>query len=90
MADEHGDDALWVAVSHGDVIKAIIADAYGIHLTSSSASWSARVRQCHPLHPAAAFVVHVNDTGSDLSGLKPAKRRRPPHAHLDAAVGGGA
>ena len=25
-------DAVWVAVSHGDVIKAILADALGIHL----------------------------------------------------------
>ncbi len=27
-----GPDALWVAVSHGDVIKAIVADALGVHL----------------------------------------------------------
>lgn len=32
VAAEHGDDALWVAVSHGDVIKAILADALGMHL----------------------------------------------------------
>ena len=29
---EHGADAVWVAVSHGDVIKAVLADASGIHL----------------------------------------------------------
>jgi probable phosphomutase (TIGR03848 family) len=29
---EHGADAVWVAVSHGDVIKAVLADALGIHL----------------------------------------------------------
>ena len=27
-----GDDAIWVACSHGDVIKAILADALGLHL----------------------------------------------------------
>ncbi len=29
---EHGPDALWLACSHGDVIKAIVADALGLHL----------------------------------------------------------
>jgi probable phosphoglycerate mutase len=27
-----GDDATWMAVSHGDVIKAVVADALGAHL----------------------------------------------------------
>ena len=31
---EHGEDAVWAAVSHGDVIKAILADALGMHLDS--------------------------------------------------------
>ncbi len=29
---EHGEDAVWVAVSHGDMIKAVLADALGMHL----------------------------------------------------------
>ncbi len=29
---EHGPEAVWVAVSHGDVIKSILADALGMHL----------------------------------------------------------
>ena len=29
---EHGPGAVWVAVSHGDVIKSILADALGTHL----------------------------------------------------------
>src|SRR5689334_17940973 len=29
---EHGPGAVWVAVSHGDVIKSILADALGMHL----------------------------------------------------------
>ena len=32
VAREHGDDAVWVAVSHGDVIKSVLADALGMHL----------------------------------------------------------
>ena len=29
---KHGPGAVWVAVSHGDVIKSILADAFGMHL----------------------------------------------------------
>ena len=32
LHDEHGAGAVWVAVSHGDVIKAVVADALGVHL----------------------------------------------------------
>src|SRR5215213_1501947 len=28
----HGPDAVWLAVSHGDVIKSVLADALGMHL----------------------------------------------------------
>ena len=34
VAQDHGENACWVAVSHGDVIKAILADALGAHLDS--------------------------------------------------------
>jgi probable phosphomutase (TIGR03848 family) len=91
VAAEHGEDALWVAVSHGDVIKSIIADAYGIHLDQFQrimvAPASISVIHYTPQRP---FVAHVNDTGSDLSGLKPRKRRRRRARTSDAAVGGGA
>lgn len=32
IADEHGDDAVYVMCSHGDIIKSIVADALGMHL----------------------------------------------------------
>ncbi|WP_205634966.1 histidine phosphatase family protein, partial [Mycolicibacterium elephantis] len=71
-------DVLWVACTHGDVIKAVIADAYGIHLdcfqrvTADPASVS--VIRYTPLRP---FVLHVNHTGARLSaGLRAA----PPPA----------
>lgn len=90
VAEQHGPDALWVAVSHGDVIKAIVADAYGMHLDSFQrilvGPGSVSVIQ----HTAARpYVVHVNDTGSDLSRLKPPARRRRRKRSTDAAVGGG-
>src|SRR5690606_6058452 len=30
--EEHGPNAVWAAVSHGDIIKSILADALGMHL----------------------------------------------------------
>ncbi|GAB94532.1 putative phosphomutase (TIGR03848 family) [Kineosphaera limosa] len=91
---EHGEGALWVAVSHGDVIKAILADAAGAHLdafqrfVAGPASLSV-VRYS----PGRTFVERVNDTGADLSRLVPAAPSETPEpgagATADAAVGGG-
>jgi probable phosphomutase (TIGR03848 family) len=76
LGGEHGGDALWVACTHGDVIKSLIADAYGMHLdgfqrvTADPASVSV-VRYTH-LRP---FVLHVNHTGARLAA---ALRAGPP------------
>lgn len=88
---EHGPDAVWVAISHGDVIKAVLADALAMHLDAfqrivvDPASLS--VVRYTPLRP---FVVASNSTAGDLAHLRPPakKRRRKPSS--DAAVGGGA
>lgn len=32
VSAEHGDGAVWLAVAHGDIIKAVLADALGMHL----------------------------------------------------------
>ncbi len=90
VTDEHGTDAVWVAVSHGDVIKSILADALGTHLDNfqrivvDPASISAITYT--ELRP---FVVRYNEHG-DVSGLVPPKRKRRRRASSDAAVGGGA
>ena len=87
-----GPDAVWLACSHGDVIKAILADALGLHLDQF---------QLIVVDPASIsvvtytdtrpFVVRVNDTGGDVSGLiPPPRRRRKGKASSDAVVGGGA
>ncbi|HOF63085.1 MAG TPA: MSMEG_4193 family putative phosphomutase [Dermatophilaceae bacterium] len=87
VAAEHGPDSVWVACSHGDVIKAILADAAGAHLDAfqrfvvDPASLSA-VRYT----PARPFVLRVNDTDGTLGSLVP---RHTP-ADGDAVVGGGA
>lgn len=90
LAEEHGNDVLWVACTHGDVIKSVVADALGTHLdsfqriTADPASMSV-IRYT----PARPFVVHVNHTGAELAS---ALRTPPPSAAggevTDAVVGG--
>ncbi|MEJ3748776.1 MSMEG_4193 family putative phosphomutase [Actinomycetes bacterium KLBMP 9797] len=91
---EHGPRAIWLACSHGDVIKAIVADALGVHLdlfqriVADPASLTAI-----SYTPTRPFLLRLNDTGGDLAALVPPKRRRPRRtrsADSDAAVGGGA
>jgi broad specificity phosphatase PhoE len=89
-----GADALWLACSHGDVIKAIVADALGLHLDQFQRivvdPASVTVIRYTPGRP---FVVRLNDSGAALHTLKPPprpRRRRSRAADSDAAVGGGA
>jgi probable phosphomutase (TIGR03848 family) len=87
-----GRDAVWLACSHGDVIKAILADALGLHLDQFQRivvdPASVSVVTYTETRP---FVVRVNDTGGDVSGLIPPPRRsRRKKASSDAVVGGGA
>jgi len=88
---ELGSDAVVAVVSHGDVIKALLADALGMHLdlfqriTVDPASLSV-VRYAN----ARPFVERINDSGGDVSSLIPKKRRRKAPKSDDAVVGGGA
>jgi probable phosphomutase (TIGR03848 family) len=88
---EHGPDALWLACSHGDVIKAIVADALGMHLDLFQRlvvdPASVTVIRYTPVRP---FVLRLNDTASALTTLVPPKRRRRKPRESDAVVGGGA
>lgn len=90
VAAEHGDDAVWLAVSHGDVIKSILADALGTHLDLfqrihvDPASVSiVRYSESRP------FVLGTNTHAGDLSWLTSAKKSRRRRS-ADAEVGGGA
>jgi len=71
VAEEHGPDAVWLACSHGDVIKAIAADALGMHLDQfqriSVEPCSVTAVRYTPLRP---FVLRLGDTG-DLGSLAP-------------------
>jgi probable phosphomutase (TIGR03848 family) len=87
-----GADAAYLVCSHGDVIKAILADALGMHLDMSQRiqvdPCSLSVVRYTTLRP---FVLRMNDTSADataLTGLtRPAAKR---HAAADAQIGGGA
>ena len=88
---ELGPDATWLACSHGDVIKAVVADAMGLHLDQFQRividPCSVTVIRYTELRP---FVVRVNDTGGGVADLLPAPRKgRRRKASSDAAVGGG-
>jgi probable phosphomutase (TIGR03848 family) len=89
----HGKDAVWLACSHGDVIKAILADAYGMHLDLFQRivvdPCSVSIIRYSETRP---FVVRVNDIGGDLSGLLPPPKSSGNAEEVDASdavVGGG-
>ena len=86
-----GPDATWLACSHGDVIKAVVADAMGLHLDQFQRiavdPCSVTVIRYTELRP---FVVRVNDTGGGVADLLPPKRKGRRKASSDAVVGGGA
>nr|WP_269326743.1 histidine phosphatase family protein [Kineosporia mesophila] len=96
VAAEFGDHAVWMAVSHGDVIKAILADALGMHLDQFQRlvvdPCSVSVIRFTPLRP---FAVRINDSGTDLASLVPVPPADPAPdddamSSSDAVVGGGA
>jgi probable phosphomutase (TIGR03848 family) len=82
---EHGPGAVWAAVSHGDIIKSILADALGMHLDLFQRLHvnpaSVSIIRYGSARPA---VVTTNSDAGDLSWL------RAPATPDDAPVGGGA
>jgi probable phosphomutase (TIGR03848 family) len=91
---ELGRDACYLVCSHGDVIKAILADSLGMHLDMCQRiqvdPCSVSVIRYTPLRP---FVLRMNDTGGDIvASLSHAGPKAAPGAasDSDAQVGGGA
>ena len=90
LAAEHGGNVLWVACTHGDVIKAVLADALGSHLDSfqrivaDPASMSViRYTDARP------YVLHVNHTGARLASVLHATPAvTESSSGTDAVVGG--
>jgi probable phosphomutase (TIGR03848 family) len=105
VTHEHGPAAVWLACSHGDVIKAIVADALGLHLDlfqrlviDPGSVTAIRYTRTRP------FLLRLGDTG-ELRFDPPAEPAAAPAAgsgpaagaatagatgESDAAVGGGA
>lgn len=88
VAVEHGPGAVWVACSHGDTIKAVVAEALGLHLDLFQRividPGSVTAIRWTELRP---FVLKVNDTGGGTGAYQPGKGARRP---AGAVVGGGA
>ncbi|MBT2586342.1 histidine phosphatase family protein [Arthrobacter sp. ISL-95] len=82
---EYGPGAVWAAVSHGDIIKSILADALGMHLDLfqriNVGPASISIVRYGPNRPS---VYATNTDAGDLSWLS-----NGIHSG-DAAVGGGA
>jgi len=89
-----GQDATYLICSHGDVIKAIVADSLGLHLDQcqriQADPCSLTVIRYTPLRP---FLVRMNDRGGGVDDLMPHARGHgsgPRDAVAsEAAVGGG-
>lgn len=96
LAASHGPNALWVAVSHADVIKAIVADALAQHLDTFQRivvdTASTTIITYTRTRP---FLVRLNDSGSELASLVPkpeapakGRRKKSTAQSSDAVVGG--
>ncbi|WDF31844.1 MSMEG_4193 family putative phosphomutase [Arthrobacter agilis] len=82
---EHGPGAVWVAVSHGDIIKSILADALGMHLDLFQRIAVGPASVSIVRYGTARTGVHaMNTEAGDLSWLSSGI----PSG--DAPVGGGA
>ena len=100
-----GKDATYLVCSHGDVIKAIVADSLGLHLDQCQRivadPCSLTVIRYTPLRP---FLLRLNDTGGAVDDLlpRPAEPAEPgaepgtgtepgtAASESDAVIGGGA
>jgi probable phosphomutase (TIGR03848 family) len=82
--DRLGKDATYLICSHGDVIKAIVADALGLHLDQCQRivadPCSLTVIRYTTLRP---FLLRLNDTGGGVDDLLP----RPEQASGTGASG---
>ncbi|TQK71077.1 MULTISPECIES: histidine phosphatase family protein [unclassified Nocardioides] len=91
VTEQHGADAVWVAVSHGDIIKSVLADALGMHLDLFQRinvdPASVSVIRYAPDRP---YVLATNTHDGDLSWLAPRPGRKRRGKATGAVVGGGA
>jgi probable phosphomutase (TIGR03848 family) len=86
VADATGEDAVWLAVAHGDVIKSVLADALGVHLDAfqrivvDPASLSV-IRYT----PQRSYVLAMNTVDGSLAYL--ARQEELPEQKLGGGAG---
>ena len=96
---EHGPDAMYAMCSHGDIIKAVVADALGMHLDLfqrlAVGPCSLTVIRYTPLRP---FLLRLGETGEvdsllppepDAGSARSGTEEGEQEADSDAVVGGG-
>lgn len=90
IEEAHGPEATYAMCAHGDIIKALVADALGMHLDLfqriSVEPCSVTAIRFTRLRP---YLVRLGDTG-DFGSLAPREDGGGAAADRDAAVGGGA
>jgi probable phosphomutase (TIGR03848 family) len=87
-------DATYLICSHGDIIKAIVADSLGLHLDQCQRivadPCSLTVIRYTPLRP---FLIRLNDVGGSVDDLLPRAADTASDGagnESDAVIGGGA
>jgi probable phosphomutase (TIGR03848 family) len=85
-----GNNAVYLICSHGDVIKAVIADSLGMHLDMCQRiqvdPCSLSVIRYTPLRP---FLLRMNDTGGTVAGLvRPVPAVASQHAEAPGGASG--
>ena len=85
-----GPSAVWAAVTHGDLVKAILADALGLHLDQFQRihvdPGSISIVRYTGTRP---YVLASNTHAGDLSWLTPPRKGRRTRTSDDAPIGGG-
>jgi probable phosphomutase (TIGR03848 family) len=86
---EHGENAVWLLCSHGDVLKAILADALGQHLDSFQRivvdPMSISVVRYTETSP---FVLRINDHSAQFNDVVPQQGIKGCRNSGDAVPGG--
>lgn len=82
VAEAAGEHAIWMAVSHGDIIKAILADALGLHFDQF---------QRISVNPASLSLVHYGRNRASVLAMNTVAGPLPiPSIPAEDAVVGGA
>lgn len=80
IAEEHGQNAMWAVVSHGDVIKALLARALGLELDAF---------QSIVIDPGSVSLIHRHKESTAVTGMNLRDDTYARLARADPPAGGG-